>query len=64
MTYANDKDETHSLSCPFCNKGFNAKGKMLNGNNLSSLQNTAKCEKSLEHPERSKKKRERGSRDT
>jgi phage FluMu protein Com len=28
MTYANDIDETHSLSCRFCNKDFNARGKM------------------------------------
>jgi phage FluMu protein Com len=24
----NDKVETHCLSCPFCNKNINAKGKM------------------------------------
>jgi phage FluMu protein Com len=24
----NDKAETHSLSCPFCNKNFKARGKM------------------------------------
>ena len=28
MANANDKVENHSLSCPFCNKSFNAKGKI------------------------------------
>jgi hypothetical protein len=28
MTFANDIDETRSLSCRFCNKDFNARGKM------------------------------------
>jgi hypothetical protein len=52
----NDKVETHRLSCPFCNKNINAKGKNTIRSNMSSLQNAVKCEKPLEYTKRNKKK--------
>jgi len=61
---ANDKVETHRLSCLSCSASFNAKGKMPIGNNLSLLQNISKRKKSLEHPKRSKKKHKQDIKDT
>jgi hypothetical protein len=44
---ANDKVETHRLSCLSCSASFNAKGNMPMEIICPSLQKTAKCEKSL-----------------
>ena len=52
---ANDKVETHRLSCLSCSASFNAKGKMPMEIICPSLQNTAKCEKSLANTTKNKK---------
>jgi hypothetical protein len=63
MTYANDKDETHSLSCPFVTRDF-TRGAMPMKVACTHCTTILNVKSPLEHPERSRKKRERRSRGT